>query len=247
MKPYAVYDNLAWLYDEEWGFYAKNIFNLIKRIAGNRLPDKAKILDLCCGTGLLAKTLTKKGYRVTGIDNSAEMLRYAKQNAPAGEFFLENARDFRLRGEFNAVFSTFDALNHVLKLNELQKVFKNVSHCLVPGGIFIFDLNTRRHFEQLNGQKEIRDKPGYFLSLFPEYSPENRLIEFKFIIFREKRKNWERSEVIVPEACYSDKDIKSALSEVGFLGIKTYSFSREQGLQKVTPDTRRIFYYARQA
>ena len=247
MKRYSTYDKLAWLYDPEWGFYAKNIFPLLKQIAGKKLPDKGKILDVGCGTGLLAKVLSEKGYSVTGIDSSAEMLRYARENAPTAEFILTDARDFRLPSVYSASFSTFDALNHILSLKELQKVFQNVSECLLPGGIFVFDLNTDKHFELLNKQKEIRDKPGYFVSLLTEYFPKKRLIAFKFIIFRKKRKKWERYEITIHETFYPDNDVKSALSQAGFTVLKTYSFSREHGLEKVSPETRRIFYYARKA
>ncbi len=125
MNRYSVYDNFAWLYDREWSEFARVIFPLLKDIAGETLPDGAKVLDLCCGTGQLAKVLTEKGYKVTGIDGSAEMLRYAKINAPDAEFINEDARTFKLPSIYDAVFSTFDSLNHILKAAELLRTFKN--------------------------------------------------------------------------------------------------------------------------
>ena len=136
MKRYADYDTFAWLYNREWGAFGSNIFPALKIIAGRSLSKRAKILDLCCGTGQLAKVLTEKGYHVTGIDGSAEMLHYAKENAPSAEFILSDARTFSLPPVYNAVFSTFDALNHVMTLLELEQVFKNVFKCLDNGGIF---------------------------------------------------------------------------------------------------------------
>ena len=75
------------------------------------------------------------------------MLRYAKENAPGAEFIPEDARNFKLPPVYDGVFSTFDSLNHVMTIDELQAVFNNVNECLVKGGIFIFDLTTERHFE----------------------------------------------------------------------------------------------------
>ena len=46
------------------------------------------------------------------------------------EFILSDARTFKLPPTFNAAFSTFDALNHVMTLEELQQAFKNVNQCL---------------------------------------------------------------------------------------------------------------------
>jgi ubiquinone/menaquinone biosynthesis C-methylase UbiE len=82
MERYSAYDNFAWLYNKEWTAYSEHIFPVLKDIAGKNLPDGARVLDLCCGTGQLAKILVEKGYRVTGIDGSAEMLRHAEGNAP---------------------------------------------------------------------------------------------------------------------------------------------------------------------
>ena len=78
MERYGRYDNFAWLYNQQWRAFGERVFPLLKDIAGETLPDRAKVLDLCCGTGQLAKVLTDKGYEVTGIDGSREMLRYAK-------------------------------------------------------------------------------------------------------------------------------------------------------------------------
>lgn len=96
MKRYNDYDTFAWLYNKEWGGFADNIFPSLQSIAGEKLFNGAKILDLCCGTGQLAKELTAKAYEVTGIDGSAEMLRYAKENAPSARFILKDARAFKL-------------------------------------------------------------------------------------------------------------------------------------------------------
>ena len=87
MKRYSDYDVFAWLYNRELGFYGSNIFPFLKIIVGDNLPDGARILDLCCGTGQLVKVLCEKSYNVTGIDGSAKMLQYARNNAPTLSLF----------------------------------------------------------------------------------------------------------------------------------------------------------------
>ena len=116
MKRYNDYDILAWLYNRELGWYGGIIFPFLKIIAGDNLPDGAKILDLCCGTGHLATILCENGYHVTGIDGSARMLQFARKNAPSAKFILGDARTINLSPEYDAVFSIFDSLNHVMNL-----------------------------------------------------------------------------------------------------------------------------------
>ena len=129
MKRYNDYDTFAWLYNKEWGGFADNIFPSLQSIAGEKLFNGAKILDLCCGTGQLAKVLTAKVTRLqalTVLANAA--LRQRKRTVR--QVFLKDARAFKLPPKYDIVFSTFDALNHIMTLEELEQVFKNAFDCL---------------------------------------------------------------------------------------------------------------------
>ncbi len=141
VNPYSDYDPFARVYNQHWGsHFIPLIMPILESQVLTHLPNKAAILDLCCGTGQLARTLGERGYRVTGLDGSSEMLRYARENAPAAALINEDARAFSLPETFQAVLSTFCSLNHILKLEELASVFANVFASLKPEGIFLFDL-----------------------------------------------------------------------------------------------------------
>lgn len=60
--------------------YKKNYFSKIHRQFLKYLPYKIKssILDIGCGSGRDAHSLAKRGYLVTAVDPSTEMLRLAK-------------------------------------------------------------------------------------------------------------------------------------------------------------------------
>ena len=85
IDPHAVaYDRFAWLYDRHWGRdFTRWGLPVLDQLLLRDLPVGARLLDLCCGTGHLAQALTERGYRVTEVDASAAMLRFARQNAPA--------------------------------------------------------------------------------------------------------------------------------------------------------------------
>jgi len=246
MKQRADYDNFAWLYDLEWTDFGNGVFPLLKQISGKNLPDGVEVLDLCCGTGQLAKILTEKGYKVTGIDASGEMLRYARKNAPEARFLKRDARSFKLGHKYQAAFSTFDALNHIMRLAELRQVFKNVSDCLVGGGIFIFDMNTKWEFDNhWNSRERSTEKPGYFYTEKMEYSPEHRLGQFRCVLFRQVGKNWKRYDTTLYETYYSTSSVLSALKKAGFNDIRTYAYDRQEGIRPPDNNTARIFYAAR--
>jgi SAM-dependent methyltransferase len=245
MKRYNDYDVLAWLYNREMGFYGSNIFPALKIIAGDNMSDGARILDLCCGTGQLAKVLCENGYDVTGIDGSARMLQYARKNAPSARFILGDARTFKLSTEYDAVFSTFDSLNHVMTLMELEQVFENVYKCLNKGGIFIFDLNMQKHFEtNMNGRNSIRERPEYLFIMRHEYEAETKLGKYEITIFRPESKLWKRSDIILYQTWYPLEDVVSSLDKAGFTSIRTYAFTHQRELQEVDENSDRIFFYA---
>jgi SAM-dependent methyltransferase len=245
---HADYDNFAWLYNQEWTFFANHIFPLYKHLAGDCLPEGGQVLDLCCGTGQLAKILTENGYKVTGLDISGGQLRYARKNAPKARFIRADARSFTLKQKFNAVFCTFDALNHIMTIEDLTKVFKSVNACLAEGGIFVFDMITKKEFERnLNGHKEIKEKPGFFYTLQIEYEPEKRLGKFHCTLFRQYGKSWKRSDTLISETFYTPAQIRSALKKAGIAKSFTCAADPQNGIYPPDKNTRRIFYFARKA
>jgi trans-aconitate methyltransferase len=48
----------------------------------------ARVADLGCGTGTLTRLLTGEGYRVDGLDFSAEMIRRARVKVPEARFIV---------------------------------------------------------------------------------------------------------------------------------------------------------------
>ncbi len=95
MIRYSDYDPFAWVYNKHWGdSFTGPSLHAMENLVLAYLPDKARILDLCCGTGQLAQILLAHGYQVTGLDGSDEMLKFARENAPAGEFIMDDARSF---------------------------------------------------------------------------------------------------------------------------------------------------------
>ena len=100
------------------------------------------VLDLGCGTGLMAAALTAYGYRVTGVDPSAAMLARARRLlGPEAVLLQHTLPELGVDGVFDAVISTFDTLNY-LPTSELGATVAAVAQRLRPGGWLVFDLHT---------------------------------------------------------------------------------------------------------
>ena len=100
------------------------------------------VLDVCCGTGLMAVALTALGYRVAGVDASSSMLaRAGELLGPDAVLVRETLPDLTIDAVFDAAVSTFDGLNYLTPA-QLRSTLAALARRLRPAGWFVFDLHT---------------------------------------------------------------------------------------------------------
>src|SRR5690625_4535151 len=116
---------------------------LVLRQAGANGWAGGTILDLGCGTGNFTLLLAGAGYHVEGLDGSDEMLAVARSKDPAVAWHHGEFTDFDLGKRFSLVVSVFDSLHNLMTAQEFGLMAARVLAHLTPGGLFIFDMNTR--------------------------------------------------------------------------------------------------------
>ena len=242
---YSDYDRFAWVYNKHWGpGFSQRVLPILEKLMLQHLPAKAYILDLCCGTGQLAQALIARGYQVTGLDGSKEMIRFARENAPAGEFIVDDARSFKLSDVYHAVVSTFDSLNHIMTLEELTSVFRNVYAVLREGGPFLFDLNMEEGYKANWRSSFGIVEDDHVCVVRSSYRPEERIAQFEATIFR-LQGGWRRSDLTLVQKCYSEAQVRSALEAAGFTATHAYAYDEQRGLEELTGEARRAFFVCR--
>ncbi len=218
------YDGLGWLYDMHWRGLWPQAMAVLDRIILHDLPPHARILDLGCGTGHLAAALVGRGYDVTGIDISVDMLRYARENAPGAAFVCADAREFKLRPDFDLVISTFDSMNHMLTEDELERAFVNVRSCLKPGGRFIFDLNMAKAFENEWWKSSFFLFDDHTYIMRGGYDRTTRIGRTDLTLFR-LEEHWTRQDFTVFQRCYTRREVRDTLAAAGFASSRMYTAS----------------------
>ncbi len=230
----SAYDRFAWLYNKYWGSgptsFAMRALPILDRLVLSSLPSNGRLLDLCCGNGQLAAALSQRGLQVTGLDASVELLHHARQNAPRAEFVLADARTFTLPISYHGVVSLFDSLNHVMSLNDLKKVFRNVHAVLVPQGRFVFDLNMDDGYRaRWRGSFGLVEEE-HACVIQSAYAPGERTARMDVTMFDLTEGRWQRSDVTFLQRCYAEQEVQTALRDAGFGEIGSFDADTDLGM-----------------
>lgn len=215
------YNVFAQFYDDltenvDYKVRSDYISNFFSDLGGNN----KKVLDLACGTGTVSKFLSNKGYCVTGIDYSAEMLTVAQQKADGQiEFLKADMTDFSLPDKYDYCVCLLDSINHLSDIGQVKKCFDCVYNALNDNGIFIFDINTvYKHKCILSNNTFVFDEDDFFLSWDNEYSGDNCVrIILDFFVFNGI--NYDRFSEEFYEKAYELEELKSILSDFEIIGV----------------------------
>ena len=152
------------------------------------LPGKT-VLDLACGTGSLTRELAQRGYEMIGVDRSPEMLsEAAEKNRDAGEvppiFLCQSMDKLDLYGTIDACVCCLDSVNYVTDPRQLRKAFQRVYLFLMPGGLFLFDINSPSKLQGLDGQIFLDETEDAYCVWRAEYSKRSRTCSYFMDLFR---------------------------------------------------------------
>lgn len=231
MNPYDV---MAPFYDRmneeiDYGAWA----DFIEAQFGRYLPKKPElVLDLAAGTGSMTIELAKRGYDMTAVDLSADMLSAAADRiADAGLsgilLLCQDMTAFELYGTVGAVVCCLDSINHLAGAGDLDKCFSLVHNYLDPDGLFLFDVNTPHKFETVYGENDYvldDEETGSVCCWRNAYDKESGICDFDLTVFTKRADGtYAREDTVQRERCYSKEQLAGALAKAGFELLGAFS------------------------
>ena len=152
--------------------------SVLEKVFSRLRPGRpSSVLDLGCGTGNHAFVLSERGYRVTGIDSSAGMLRMARRKArgrPGPAFVRADMRRFKLGQLFDAAICMDGAFTHLLTERDILAHLRAVRRHLDQEGIYVFEFAQPLETET--------EGPGWIY-----HDPPDRIIWMYDLIFDPRR------------------------------------------------------------
>jgi len=108
------------------------------------------ILEAACGSGRILIPLAKKGFHITGFDNSMRLLSIARNRIRKEDIgnnvylFAGNMKDFSVKKKFTMVFVAYNTFNHILEEDHQKRFLHTVYNCLHPKGLFMMEVIHER-------------------------------------------------------------------------------------------------------
>lgn len=145
-------EGFAQAYDEHWSPYPTRAAEQLLRLHRALDPGaERRLLDIGCGTGIVAAQFQQAGYEVTGLDVSEAMLRRARARLGDGAVLVHgDAAEFTVAEPFPLAVSTYDIPNHLGSPERIRSYLERVHRAVRPGGVFAFDVATRKGLLGIN-------------------------------------------------------------------------------------------------
>ena len=234
------YDRLTADVDyEKWADSVERHFRRLKR------PVRS-VAELACGTGSLACLLAKRGYSVTAVDLSPDMLTVAEQKCRGLDVALLCQDMSRLDlppGQTDAVICCLDSVNYVTRPAALRRAFQRVHNALTPGGLFLFDVKTPAALEGADGQTYLDEDDSLYCVWRADWYPRRRVCAYGLDLFvRNEDGFWDRGGEYHEEYAYTMDELDGFLREGGFRQIRQYG---DKVMAAPKEGAQRVFFSAR--
>lgn len=187
-----------------------------------------ELLDLGCGPGLYAERFLKKEFHVTGMDFSERSIHYAKESAQrqglAVEYLYRNYLELSYEEQFDVItliYCDFGVLSDTDRSILLDKVYR----ALKPGGTFIFDVFTPKHYENMEETRSIsyhesgfwNKEPHLCINSLYRYDYCNTFVNQYVIVTEDATQCYN-----IWEHTFTVEELKQALQKSGFEALELY-------------------------
>ncbi len=198
-----------------------------------------KMLEIGCGTGNYTKIFSEKGYAMTGIDISEEMLKVARSKCTC-KFFNMDIRNLSLYSKFDCCIALFAVMGYITKDSDIKQTLINIHKHLKNGGIFVFDvwngLAVLKHLPE-DRIKEVEDDE-FKLKRYahPTLKASNNIcdVDYRLIVLTKvSKETFEINEKHIVRF-YFPQEMEHHLESAGFKLLKICPFLDLNG--KVTED-----------
>jgi SAM-dependent methyltransferase len=193
--------DLAWVHHVGYSQHVERVWPGIARLLRDHgLAPGARVLDVGCGSGLLARKLSDAGFAVQGVDASPAMIELARRHEPGADFQVVRLPTGRPTGSegalpvSDAVVSTGHVLNYLETRARIAQALAELAAAVRHGGLLAIDLMTERYRERpdLGAAHAKVEDDWVIVTRFSR--PEPHGFDRAITVFRREAGAWRRSD-----------------------------------------------------
>ena len=212
-------EDLAYVHDRGFGDLARHASGVVRDALAERDLRDGIVIDLGCGSGILAEELTGAGFDVLGVDISEAMIEQARRRTPRGRFVVGSAFSTPILpcvavtaiGEcFNYL---FDASNDAAALRDL---FARVHEALRPGGVLVCDVATPGRAPNGEVLRVHSEGDDWAVLATIEEDAASRTLTRRITTFRKDGEAFRRSREVHRVRLIPEAELVDALERIGF-------------------------------
>jgi len=220
--------DLAYIHDAGFTDLARNAAAVVLKLLRNHKLQNGLIVDLGCGSGVLAERLTRAGYDVLGVDVSESMLKLARKRAPTARFVRGSLFRTKLP-TCVAVTAIGECINYLFDrrgADQLADFFQRVYRALTPRGVFVLDVAQPGHVSKpplLHSEGK-----DWAILVTKEEDARRRVLTRRMTIFRKVGRRYRRSQEVHEQRLFPLAQIVSALESAGFDVTRVSGYGSER-------------------
>jgi SAM-dependent methyltransferase len=217
VKAYG--DDLAYIHDTGHGAFARAAAPVVLDLLRSAGVSSGLLVDLGCGSGILAREVCAAGCDVLGIDVSAAMIDLARRHAPQAQFRVESFLEAQLP-PCVAVTAIGECFNYLFDAGNtkqaLRRLFRRIFAALAPGGLLIFDVAGPGRVPGGGPRQIYREGDDWAVLVTAEEDRKRGLLMRHITSFRKVGELYRRDHEVHRLRLLTWSELAEPLREVGF-------------------------------
>jgi trans-aconitate methyltransferase len=177
------------------------------------------VVDLGCGSGIMAKSLREANYKVIGIDISSSFIEAARRRVPTAEFYLGSFITTSIPPCI-AVTAIGEVFNYLLDPENGEamrlEVWRRIYNSLESGGLLIFDMAGPLCVPATKSLRAFADGPDWAVLVETSADKAKTLLTRRITTFRKEGDLYRRRLETHQLELVDQAKIVRTLEDIGF-------------------------------
>jgi SAM-dependent methyltransferase len=215
----AYREDLAYIHDAGFGSFARSAAPILLRALRRAGAERGLVIDLGCGSGILAAEIAAAGYDVLGFDLSGAMIALARRRVPQARFREQSlwAADLPPCVAVTAIGECFNFLFDRGNTDQaLAKLLRRIHDALCPGGLLLFDVAEPGRVPGPGTRKDYREGDDWAVLVTAEEDRRRRLLTRRITSFRKVGKLYRREQEVHQLRLFTGAALARQLRGLGF-------------------------------